>query len=1162
MNQKCLKAISINVHGMRDRAKRQRVLLWLVSFSFDIIFLQETHICNQADQNAFLEDWEGQAHFSFGSSHSCGVGILLRKDFPGTLSYKTSDLEGRWLNLVLDLGYSSLQLLNVYAPNTISDRADFFNSLISVVKGHLPSIVGGDFNCIEDLYLDKEGGDRQLGVSDLNSLRKLKRLFGLVDIFRGQHPSDRTFTWSNNCVHCRLDKFFLSNDISKCCSKSKIICYPFSDHDAPCIYFSLPDAPKKGPGTWKFNCSLLNNESFVEKVETLIKHWQGRKSDFSGKLDVWWDFLKRKIKHLSIKFSKKLAKSRRQERNRLQAKIQLLRSTDPSNAELTDALKELETHDNFLLSGARLRAKEFHYSYYEKSSSYFFSLEHSRQAKKVISSMKREDGSKATTSEDILAHISDFYSSLYSAESANDSEQKFLLDSVTRFLPKDAQNTLEGPLTKDECLTALRLMQAGKSPGSDGLPAEFYLHFWTCIADDFMDVIEFCLARGRLTDSMSGAILSLLFKKGDKEDIKNWRPISLLNTDYKIASKALSLRLRGVLQHIMHPDQSCSVPGRSINDNLILIRDCLVYIGQKNLSLAVLKIDQEKAFDRVDWRFLSLLLSKMNFGPRFQSFISSLYCSAYCRATNNGHLSEKIFLTRGVRQGCPLSPLLFSITAEVLGNIVRQNNDIIGLHLPGCSEQLKITQYADDTTIFVRTEASVDSTLETLSIYEKGSGAKVNYSVGKSQGRWFNHNQVITRHSSPLSWTDQDMEILGLTFGSPEAEHQSWEKRLCKLRNRLEAWSSRSLSLKGKIMIVNCVALAGLVYVGSIFDPPRDILKEINRVIFSFLWSNKNELVSRCTLYQPVAKGGLGLTNIASKCLALKLNFLKKLVDQTYLNKCIFLPRYYIGRAFVKYCPTASFLKANSRPHSLHRPPLYDRLLQNISENSNNVASFAANTSTVRNIYAVLLSKQYSCPKAQTKWVHDLTLSNISWPKIWCTARNGLSTGPESDTSWKIVHRVLKTSSYLRSWGLNIPINCDLCPLVETMDHVFLQCAPAKTVWKGFTTLITSIVGSFSLCPSFVYLHRFPKCNDKFKSLLCAYTLKLIKYNIWLSRCKRKFEGRRTDPTVIIHQIKAEIRSRVTLSKQSTGILQQEFKIWSYKDILCKEQDETLIFNI
>ena len=174
-----------------------------------------------------------------------------------------------------------------------------------------------------------------------------------------------------------------------------------------------------------------------------------------------------------------------------------------------------------------------------------------------------------------------------------------------------------------------------------------------------------------------------------RKDIKNWRPISLLNCDYKIATKALTLRLKAVLHHIISPDQTCSVPGRSIQDNLILIRDSLKYIQQKNLRLAILKIDQEKAFDRVNWSFMTRILAAMNIGPNFINLISTLYTSVFCRAINNGHLSEKIPLSRGVRQGCPLSPLLFCLTAECLGNIVRQDRRFSGLNLTGSKLALK-----------------------------------------------------------------------------------------------------------------------------------------------------------------------------------------------------------------------------------------------------------------------------------------------------------------------------------------------------------------------------------------------------------------------------------------------------------------------------------------
>eukprot|EP00794_Sanderia_malayensis_P015416 gene15416-biopygen12837 len=113
------------------------------------------------------------------------------------------------------------------------------------------------------------------------------------------------------------------------------------------------------------------------------------------------------------------------------------------------------------------------------------------------------------------------------------------------------------------------------------------------------------------------AMISLIFKKGDKQDLKNWRPISLLNVDYKIGTKTLTNRLKVLLSSVLNEDQTSSVPGRSIFDNLILIRDSMSLAEQKNTPLALIKVDQEKAFDRVDWNFLHEVMTAMNFGPAF-----------------------------------------------------------------------------------------------------------------------------------------------------------------------------------------------------------------------------------------------------------------------------------------------------------------------------------------------------------------------------------------------------------------------------------------------------------------------------------------------------------------------------------------------------------------
>ena len=164
----------------------------------------------------------------------------------------------------------------------------------------------------------------------------------------------------------------------------------------------------------------------------------------------------------------------------------------------------------------------------------------------------------------------------------------------------------------------------------------------------------------------------------------------------------------------------------------MLARDSIDYCQEKKLPLALIKVDQEKSFNCVNWDFLLKVLERMNFGPKFMCFIKTMNTDVSCQISNNVYLSRKVTLKRGVRQGCPLSLLLYCIVAETLGNLIRKNLIIDVLRLPGSRKEVKISKYADDTTLFLRNNFSVQEAITTKKVYELGSGSKVNYDIGKS----------------------------------------------------------------------------------------------------------------------------------------------------------------------------------------------------------------------------------------------------------------------------------------------------------------------------------------------------------------------------------------------------------------------------------------------
>ena len=392
---------------------------------------------------------------------------------------------------------------------------------------------------------------------------------------------------------------------------------------------------------------------------------------------------------------------------------------------------------------------------------------------------------------------------LYTAEPVNLKYQDWLLNQLDTTLTSENQEKCEGALTLSECYEALSQMQTNKSPGADGFPVEFYRRFWSSLGQDLVEVPNYSYEHGQLSDSQKQGIIRLLYKKDDPLLLKNWRPISLLNTDYKICTKVLANRLKKVLSVILSEDQTCGVPGRSIYDNLFLLRDTLDYIDHKQLSAALISSDQEKAFHHVNHSFLQHVLTRFNFGPSFRQWVNIVYTEIHSCVLNNGWLSAKIKLYRGVRQGCPLSPLLYCLVAETLGQAIRHDNSIRGIPIPGANKQSKVSQYAHDTTLILANNYSITQSFNLINIFEWGSGSRLN--AQKTEGLWL--GSAAGKQTGPvnISWTTDKLKILGVYFGTSNVEHANWIDRVIKLEKRLNLWKSRTLSLKGKSLIINSI---------------------------------------------------------------------------------------------------------------------------------------------------------------------------------------------------------------------------------------------------------------------------------------------------------------------------------------------------------------------
>ena len=218
-----------------------------------------------------------------------------------------------------------------------------------------------------------------------------------------------------------------------------------------------------------------------------------------------------------------------------------------------------------------------------------------------------------------------FYVHLFSAATLSSADQDFYINSLDCSLLNEEASLCEGEVTLTECTQALKSFKRKKSPGLDGLPYEFYSKIWGLMGPDLVATFHDSFRPGSLSFSQRTGLITLLYKKHDRLDTKNWRPISLLCTDYKILSKVLTNRLKSVLASVISESQSCGVPGRFSGSKIRTLQDIVNHCNCHQTGGALVSLDQEKAFDRVDWGYMQKVLTRMNFGPSFCSWVSLLY---------------------------------------------------------------------------------------------------------------------------------------------------------------------------------------------------------------------------------------------------------------------------------------------------------------------------------------------------------------------------------------------------------------------------------------------------------------------------------------------------------------------------------------------------------
>ncbi|CAG2199723.1 unnamed protein product [Mytilus edulis] len=361
---------------------------------------------------------------------------------------------------------------------------------------------------------------------------------------------------------------------------------------------------------------------------------------------------------------------------------------------------------------------------------------------------------------------------------------------------------------------------------------------------------------------MRAGVLSLIYKKkGDRRILKNYRPISLLQVDYKILARIMANRFKKVLPTIISENQTCCIIGRDISNNIANVRDIITLVENDELEGYIVKIDQEKAFDRESHEFIFKTLKKFGFGDVFIKWIEIFYTRINSCVKCNGFLTPYFCVDNGIRQGCPISALLYVLAAETLQCNIRKNVNISGIKIPNTTDEALIFQHADDTTLTVSDKSSIDEIFKVFEMYEASSGAKINR---------------------------QKSEILpigkGVYVGKDKTvcDHLNWSGKVSKIKSLLNMWMQRQLTIQGRVNVISSLFMSRLWYSLFVTSMPDQVLRDIKTACVSFVWNNGAHLVKYNTIIDQKCNGGLQLPDIESKMYAFRLKFLARFLDKNY----------------------------------------------------------------------------------------------------------------------------------------------------------------------------------------------------------------------------------------------------------------------------------------
>eukprot|EP00253_Pinus_taeda_P010868 PITA_10868 len=746
------------------------------------------------------------------SAYKCFAGILLNASFRGH--------------------QSTVNILNVYAP--YSHRLPFWDRFFSSDLCVIPHLMlVGDMNFT--LGPDEVWGvGREMDpISDFIKARLLQ--WNLIDIA----PSTLSHTWENgrtgdSYIAKRLDRVIMHADIINSFGHPSLSIGfdTISDHRP--IFFQWRQKTFDQHFPFKFDHTFMEDPAFIHMVTSA---WQDSVNDDpSSSFHSRMTLIRSKVKSWQTA-------EKRKNRNELifiQREIErILSGHDPNS---------MSIHTRILLSD--LSRRKIHLLNLEESS---------WRLKSRISWLR-------------LAVIKHFKAQYSRGRGADIQDILWGIEVYPIMFDDSCNDTIFQPVTEDELHKVLKAFSKDKCPGPDGWSIEFFLCFFELLKHDLLHMIEDSRISGHIHSHISSTLIALIPKKRDTESFSDFRPISLCNISFKIISKIIAERMKGILAIHLTSDQHAFLKGRNIMDAAASTQECIHSIFSNNLDGAILKIDLQKAYDCIDWGFIRCLLAHIGIRPDMIMWIMACIENVNYAININGIPTSFFTAGRGLRQGCPLAPIIFIL---VMNSLSLHINNAVNDHR--CSPirisrhiSLSHNLFVDDILLCAMLQRpSWQCLLDIMINFQKATGLIINK---KKSTLYFNgaNNDLINTiadmfevQSLPIR---NGISYLGFHL-KPKYMSSDWEWLVQRYYNKISSWEFRTLSLAGRVTLIVAVLTQLSVYWAHLFFIPTCIIRRLNQLTACYIWGGKTihqkfHLARMKDISIPKQQGGWGIKEL------------------------------------------------------------------------------------------------------------------------------------------------------------------------------------------------------------------------------------------------------------------------------------------------------------